>query len=141
MSLRGPFPQRREGWDSFVTRDLKNFITSMKEAKVEVINEESKKEILDLLSIFTRSEKDWQIYRFFNNSIPEEWREEARQNEKVFNECLASINNSFEGKAIKSTTPFERIYHKIKLGKIKEAPGLTLICSFLDEVLEWTYGL
>ena len=112
----------------------------MEDAKAEVINEESKKEILDLLSIFSRSEKDWQIYRFFNNSIPEEWRVEARQNEKRFNECLAAINNSFEGKAIKSTTPFERIYHKIKLGEIKEAPGLTLICQFLDEVMEWTYG-
>ncbi len=142
MSLTGNFPQRREAWDSFVTRDLDNFIASMKNANVEVITKESKKEVLDLLSIFARDNKFWQVDRFFfNNSIPEEWREEARQNEKKFRKCLALINKSFEDGAIESMVPFERIYQKVKLGEVKEVSGLTLICSFLDEVMEWTYGL
>ena len=141
MSLTGKFPQRREAWDSFVTRDLDNFITSMKDAKVEVITKESKEEVLELLSIFARDNKFWQVDRFFNNSIPEEWREEARQNEKKFRKCLALINKAFGNGAIESMVPFERAYQKVKLGEVKEVPGLTLICSFLDEVMEWTYGL
>ena len=141
MSLTGNFPQRREAWDSFVTRDLDNFITSMENAKVEVITEESKGEVLDLLFIFARDNKFWQVDRFFNNSIPEEWREEARQNEKKFRKCLALINKAFENGAIESMVPFERAYQKVKSGKVTEVPGLTLICRFLDEVIEWTYGL
>ena len=141
MSLTGNFPQRREAWDSFVTKDLDNFITSMEDAKVEVLTEESKEEVLDLLSIFARDDKFWQVDRFFNNSIPEEWREEARQNEKKFRKCLALINKAFGNGAIESMVPFERAYQKVKSGKVTEVPGLTLICQFLDEVIEWTYGL
>ncbi len=47
--------------------------------------------------------KDWQIYRH-STLFLKKWREEARQNEKKFNECLAAINNSFEGSLTKSTT-------------------------------------
>ena len=141
MSLNGKFPQRREAWDSFVTRDLDNFITSMEDTKVEVLTEESKEEALNLLSIFARDNKFWQVDRFFNNSIPEEWREEARQNEKKFRKCLALINKAFGNGAIESMVPFERAYQKVKSGKVTEVPGLTLICQFLDEVMEWTYGL
>lgn len=141
MSLTGKFSQRREAWDSFVTRDLDNFITSMKDAKIEVITIESKEEVLDLLSIFARDNKFWQVDRFFNNSIPLEWREEARQNERKFRKCLALINKAFGNGAIESMVPFERAYQKVKLGNVTEVPGLTLICSFLDEVMEWTYGL
>ena len=141
MSLTGNFPQRREAWDSFTTRTLNTFITSMENVKVEVITEESKEEVLDLLSIFARDNKFWQVDRFFNNSIPEEWREEARQNERKFRECLALINKAFGIGAIESMVPFERAYQKVKLGKVTEVPCLTLICQFFDEVMEWTYGL
>ena len=141
MSLHGQFPQRREAWDSFTTRTLNTFITSMENANVEVINKESKEEVLNLLSIFARDNKFWQVDRFFNNSIPEEWIEEARQNEKKFRKCLALINKAFGNGSIESMVPFERAYQEVKLGNVTEVPGLTLICSFLDEVMEWTYGL